>query len=562
MISVFLREQERYSREYLEQAFQSGSDTANIIKKLKSYGILKTVKGTKEQKDLSDLADEDIAYIDEEDMTTQRWYVFTFVGVIIVDGRVLKCYPKYIRSKDEPAEELKEVLRVLRKYNSKHQIIQIYSEVGNSSSFNRLGAIIWLLEDYFEHGIYSNREQIVETNGAGEILWVRTVDYTHPIIKDGRPYYTELKTRRRVKNDHYFIKILHECILTECSEVLQETGLSYLLDMPEVDLTDTKRNELGDNEYLLYRIGNELNIQFNTRKQQVLETIEAYIAEHGTLTDAGNINMFGTNSYELVWQDVCQDVMDNKLHITIPNLLKALNIAPNDDDKDSSETLMSMIEKPFYTGFSDDESSFDVPAKKTLEPDLISIDRNGKQIDFIIFDAKYCNIRIEQPNVLAGNPGVGDVTKQYLYQLAYRKFLNKYGISDIRNCFLMPTEKDSVQKTGFAHMGMLESLELEPIQIRQLPAKRMYAYYLAMKKMKLKDLELDASVFSNPELMESSEDMFIQKGTDMTSATSSGDVIHSIFQSNKIAANERILRIAQMIYEAGYKKGKEEKDGT
>ncbi len=523
MISVYLREQERYSREYLEEAFQSGTDTVNIIKKLKSYGILKTVKGTKEQKDLSDLANEDIAYVDEEDMTTHRWYVFTFVGVIIVDGRVLKCYPKYIRSKEKPAEELKEVLRVLRKYNSKHQIIQIYNSEGNNSSFNRLGAIIWLLEDYFENGIYDKREQIVETNGAGEILWGRTVDYTHPIIKDGRPYYTELKTRRRVKNDHDFIKRLHECILTECSNVLQETGLSYLLDIAETDLTDTKRIDLGDNEYLLYRIENELNIQFNTRKQQVLDTIEAYIAERGTITDAGNISMFGTNSYEHVWEEVCQDVMDNKLHITIPNLLKSLKIEPDDVDKDSQETLKTIIEKPFYTGFSDvDKKSFDVFAKKTLEPDLISVNNAGEQIDFIIFDAKYYNIRIEQPNVLAGYPGVSDVTKQYLYQLAYREFLNKYGISEIRNCFLMPTEKDSVQKTGFAHMKMLESLELEPIQIRQLPVKKMYSYYLMMKKMKLVDLELDSSVYSKKESEQREKEVSVQVVPDMSLHTSSG----------------------------------------
>ena len=65
---------------------------------------------------------------------------------------------------------------------------------------------------------------------------------------------------------------------------------------------------------------------------------------------------------------------------------------------------------------------------------------------------------------LRGNPGVGDVTKQYLYQLAYRDFINVHHIAEVRNCFLMPTEENEIVVKGVAKMQMLEALGLENIQ--------------------------------------------------------------------------------------------------
>lgn len=85
---------------------------------------------------------------------------------------------------------------------------------------------------------------------------------------------------------------------------------------------------------------------------------------------------------------------------------------------------------------------------------------------------------------------MGDITKQYLYQLAYRDFIRAHNIAVAKNCFLMPTENDKIVKKGTARMPMLEALELENIQIRQLPAAMMYEYYLSQKKMDIRLLDL------------------------------------------------------------------------
>ena len=67
MISVFLREQKRYTQEELVKEFRCSEEkTVRILKRLKEYGVLKAVKANDTQKDLTDLVDEDIEIADVE----------------------------------------------------------------------------------------------------------------------------------------------------------------------------------------------------------------------------------------------------------------------------------------------------------------------------------------------------------------------------------------------------------------------------------------------------------------------------------------------------------------
>jgi len=66
---------------------------------------------------------------------------------------------------------------------------------------------------------------------------------------------------------------------------------------------------------------------------------------------------------------------------------------------------------------------------------------------------------------LRGYPGIESVTKQYLYQLAYKDFVEKQKIDTIKNCFLLPDEGSEFVNKGHVSMEMLNSLGLEDIQI-------------------------------------------------------------------------------------------------
>lgn len=481
MISKFLREQKRYTQRELCSLLECSEEEITVfIRKLKEYGILKAVKASDMQKDMSDLFDEDIEIADVEVGENEYLYVITFVGVIVVAGRTLKCYPKYLLHAEEPKAELCQALKVLEKYNSKEQIIRMFNESSESRSFNLLAVLMFLLQDYYENGVYNNTEEIIESNGSGEILWDKTINETFTLLSGNRPYYTELQTKKRRNDDYDYFTRLHECILTKASKELLDADLLDIFEITGVNLTDEEIDEFGDKEYILYRIEKELNIQFNTRKQLVLKTIFAYIDYSGSLYDADCLSIFGTNSFNLVWEGVCADIMDNQLE----KRLEALKLpVPLKSQYDKKKKLIELIEKPLWTATGK-------TANDTLIPDLVSISESEHGYDFIIFDAKYYTARLEINVTPKGQPGIESITKQYLYQLAYQQFIKEHEFSTVKNCFLMPTEEDEVVDKGEVSMIILENLGLQNIKVRFLPAALAYMYYLSGRKLDVSELKI------------------------------------------------------------------------
>lgn len=488
MISRYVKEQKRYSREELKDMFEvSEEQLINIIKKLKEFNVLKAVKNEKKQMDMSELLDEDVEVVDEENMSIKHLYVFTFVGIIIVESLILKCYPKYITNEDSFLEnKMCQIMRVLRKYDAKEQIIKLYNDGDNNKAFNLLAAMVYLINDYYENGLYTNEQQIVEVNGSGNIDWNRTINQTYPIIQGNTPYYMELHTRKRVIDDYNFFKKLHEIVLTECSKEIKKADLLNILDLNEIELSEDELCDLGDREYIIYRIQNERNIQFNTRKQELLSIIEAYISRKGSLYDIDNFSMFGTNSFNLVWEEVCAKILDNKLEQPIGtiNALKKIDKSYNPESK-----LISIIEKPHWSGYNAG-TMFTVDANDTLIPDLISIQIVDGMVEFDIFDAKYYVTRINEKGV-KGQPGIESITKQYLYQLAYKEFIKKSNIDRVNNCFLMPSDEEQVDIQGNVRMDMMFMFELEDIKVRKIPATYAYHKYITGRNIKIKKLKLN-----------------------------------------------------------------------
>lgn len=482
MLSKYIRERKAYSQKELYDIFECKNEDAaiNLIIRLKAFNILKTIKKPDKLKDLEELQDDDFDITDVEFGDDERIYIFTFVGIIVVDGIVLKCYPKYLMHKFEPLNELKQILKVLQKYNSKNEIVKMFNDSNDNKSFNLLAVLLFLMQDYFENGVYTNTEDIIEVNGSGDILWDKTINETFTLISENRPYYIELQTRKRVVDDCDYFKRLHECVIAKVSKALDEAELLDLFEMTETNLTDEQLEDFGDTDYILYRIENELNLQFNTRKQLVLKTLYAYIAQDGTLYDADCLSLFGTNSFNLVWEEICKEIMDNQINKPLHNLKMSHALK---DGYNGEMKLVDLIEKPLWTITKE-------RANKTLIPDLISIHKDNQDYQFIIFDAKYYNVHLEPGETPTGQPGIESVTKQYLYQLAYQKFIDDHNFSAVKNCFLLPTENDDIEDKGEVCLEMLANLKLQNIKVRLIPAEEAYRLYLSGKKMDIGKLKL------------------------------------------------------------------------
>lgn len=484
IISCFVREQQRYTKYELQRQFSfDGPGIEQLVKNLKAYGVLKTVKNNAEQREKSDLMDEDIEVADET-ADGQLLYVFTYVGIITAGRRIIKIYPKYLPPEEPPLDRMKQILQTLEKYNrSEEQIINIFNGSGEEKSFNILAVILFLLNDYHEYGVYDNSGDIVEVNGEGSVLWQKTIDEGFALLRNNRPYYVEIYTRRTVDDDRDYFRRLHECVLTECSGQLEESQLLDLFDMTPVSLSEEELSDFGERDYILDRIQRELGIQFNTRKQILLKTLYAYISQDRKLLDGEQgISMYGSPAFHMVWERACAEVFNDKRRTKLGSLGLSVPLAQG---YDREAKLKDIIEKPVWHGTDTTKE-----AKETLKPDLISTgQRDGKDF-FILLDAKYYNLQLEQGKSLRGAPGVEDITKQYLYQLAYQPFINAHHISLVKNCFLMPTGQEEIIPKGKVCMTMMSNLKLEDIQIRLLPAALVFRHYLAGTHMDISLLEL------------------------------------------------------------------------
>lgn len=174
-IGIF-KENKLYS---LKEVFKDYTfeEQEKILKGLIELKLIKKISKISDL-ELEDLLDIDRIKIEKGDIL----YRFTYVGMISIEDNSFIIYPKYL--KDETIEKekinnyikLKELLKVIRKYNKSKEQEQFFSSDDNSSVFNLITLVLELLEDYYQNGLYFNEEKIIELNGEGEILWNKTIN--------------------------------------------------------------------------------------------------------------------------------------------------------------------------------------------------------------------------------------------------------------------------------------------------------------------------------------------------------------------------------------------------
>ena len=486
IISRFVREQQRYTSEQLKEVFILQQDEfSSFVRQLSNKGIIKKVRKTKEEYDLTELIEEDLLNDDLDSVDSSKiLYVFKYVGIIAIGCRIIKVYPKYLLSEKEPVLQMKQVLKVIEKYSkSNNQFVGQFNQDGDKNSVNILSVILFILRDYFEYGLYDAYYEILEMNGEGDIVWNRTIDDCFVLINDNKPYYTELVTRKSVEDEDDFFRRLHAWVITDCSRQLSDSSLAELYDMELLNLSEESLDDLGDKEYILYKVQRELNMQFNTRKQLLLKTIYNYIEQNLNLMDKEQgIVLYGTTSFYHVWETVCSSVFNDQRKCRLFQLSLS---CPITEAFDPNSTLENIIEHPSWVG-----KDFSLLASDTLETDTLVVTKYDQEDFFVILDAKYYVLKMEKGKKLRNNPGVGDVTKQYLYQLAFKDFIEAHNIRYVRNCFLMPTEGPCIVEKGYVEMKMLSKLKLENIQIRMLPAATVFDCYLFGRTIEIKELNL------------------------------------------------------------------------
>lgn len=321
---------------------------------------------------------------------------------------------------------------------------------------SRLSIYIALIADAMEHGPYLVERRLLVENGLGEIDWPATIATQTPLWHNSRPYYLKHWTAGVGYDESHFVTLLHAQLLRTCFKEIEEWGLASVLGLDLDGIEDADEFDWCKSEYCLAKISDEMKVQFVTQKQYTLKLMRAVIEDvWNEGEDSQDLQFFGMTGVHELWERAIKDVLRDEINKKPEDTNAELECDPDDkkEKEKAGKALLEYIDAPVWKtggsdvyGFSVDESGKHTADR--LEPDFVATyrDKDANTCNFVILDAKYYCPRVEGRRI-SGQPGVGDVNKQFLYQLAYRKLIGynqKQGQLNVHNAFVLPRPfKDS-----------------------------------------------------------------------------------------------------------------------
>ena len=423
-------------------------------------------------------------------------YQFVYVGLALVESVCIVVYPKYLPEADPLCPDdatkaaMRQVFRVLRKSGGSYASIAAATEDGMRAN-DRLALMLSLLEMYDEYGVYSNYVHTIADNGSGNISWERTIATNLPFVRDGRPIYFDYKTVETDADVSDFVMRLHRAVLTECSRFMQESGLAQLLALDEVWLSDSSVADFGDADFVAYRLERERAVQFVTWKQDVIDLLVRYVRNEGMSATPDAPLCLGTSSFHHVWETACKVAFGDVLSVRLDEL--GIELAPPFTGMAEIMRLIDVIPRPEWAAMGADEERA-CGEVATLIPDIVTVRGAGGCAagggTFAILDAKYYTPLLGER--VGGVPGVESVTKQFLYQAAYRDFVLAHGFSRVVNAFLVPSCGNAVEHLGRVRFPGVIAAEETPfsneVELYALPAEAVFDAYVGGRQLDAESL--------------------------------------------------------------------------
>lgn len=464
MRKLYVRELKPYSLAKLSDMFgYPTSRTKALVGDLMTRGFVRYRTGAKS----------DPEEPDTENAAPDELYQFRFVGLVMMGDTLIVAYPKYFRERIPTDDELSLILRMLKRDAGVAIVASL--ENGGAASDDKLPVMLALLDLYGEHGEYSNYIEGLELNGNGGIDWNRTINGHLPILSNGRPIYIEYETRKTLRNESDFIARLHRAVLTECSHMFREAGINKLLSLDEVCLSDEKVEDFGDAETLSWRLERERAMQFVDWKLLTLDLLERYLLTRESEVHNDEVRTLGTTSFYNVWENACKVAFGDTLKKTLGNLGFTIENKWDVDKKLAEIIPQPQWERWLGNHFAKREGT------DTLIPDTVTIAEspNGERL-FCIYDAKHY---VPSANgKMKYQPGLESVTKQFLYQSAYRQFIEAHKFDRVVNAFLVPGTVDKPELMARVSFPDVIAEEEEPfdnfIYMWMLPAHDVFKAYL------------------------------------------------------------------------------------
>lgn len=419
-------------------------------------------------------------FVEKKEKSNSTVYVFRYVGIIYInkdilsnddiEDHILMIYPKYLTRPSNDSfhnhEIMKTILKVLFKSNIKKLELNSYDTSNDKFVIDKFSTIFNIIQNYISHGLYNFHEEYLEINGEGEIDWDSTISINEAHFFDSFPHYLDVFTREESSKETYLIILIHQAILQDIS--FKYESLLELVDLDFNYYSDVELSHLGDIDYLLYLLYKEYKNQYIDYKREQISLMIDYISHFLSKDQIIDNIAIGSFNFENVWEEVCKNYYTDNLQDSITDLGYVYNESDNKELK-----LKDIITAPNWKITIEGSN----PPNQKLRPDIVRFIENKMEI----IDAKYYTFDVKP---LISFPGVEDITKQYLYQLAYSKFIRENKIEQVNNFFIIPSENTKLEDIGEVSYDIFDNIEggngeaLKSIKVLKAPAMLFYKNYL------------------------------------------------------------------------------------
>jgi len=390
-------------------------------------------------------------------------YKFNYVGMIVdktgKQTSIVIVLPKYLEdivlSVDTEKNYAQLLMQVFRKYTRDSLIRDNLSDLdylSDCTHFSLLAIIDYLVGDYIENGLYQNSLDSHECNGNGPIDWNHTMQEEFALVSNRQIFYTNLHTIADEDDTEDYIRLLHQNILFQCFSFLEEISFLDILEYPSLYIRQAQLF-IDDLEYQVRAIDLEMRNVFSDRKINLLKAMKYFLEKESRL-ESNNLLLYGTINFHNIWEEAISSVLDNE-----------------------RSAFTDYLPSPQWTK----RNLETILPSRTLRPDAIRKISN----DIFVVDAKYYKYPFNENGKLnSGNPGLGDISKQFLYVEALK---TEPSIEDCNyhNSFLFPSSNDTVTNIGEINFNLFPQ---RTIQLITFPGKQLFKMYIAGQQ--LDDVEI------------------------------------------------------------------------
>lgn len=342
-----------------------------------------------------------------------------YVGIMFYEDEVKVYFPLGYEIPNENSECRKSIINLMKTIAIGNRIINSDSKLSISNGKEEevpVNSFLWIINDYLNNGLYTDKEKIYKQNQNGKINWKKTLN-TKFYISGKNAIYLNPFVEKNTLEDNIITDIHAYCVKVSVEYIGWIFGNILVPD-----------NNIIENKYGYYItiLNKEIMHSFDDRKKTLLINLKKVLEMSGG-TNKTKLKNYGTNQYEYIWEYVVNNVYGNEdVNKYFPN------------------------SKYHLLGFNK------IIESSSLRPDSILL--VGK--DIYILDSKYYKYGITKNPLHL--PSTDSVQKQITYG---EHIEHNYDYKKIYNAFILPYNKyknpfglsNNIEYVGFSESSWKNS---------------------------------------------------------------------------------------------------------